>query len=164
MEVLLNSNIYVNSAEIADARRKVIFRLALILAGLACYLTNDHLAAGAFPGWLSEILAYGHSRYVVCPLCGGVRAFVWCCGLDFRMAFHANILGSLVAIWMFLTLPVYVCQMFGHLGGIYGAMCRMEGRKTYSFIFLMAICFLTQIVLHYCFGYTWIPLQQFLEQ
>ena len=139
--------------------RRILFRLGIFTAGLFCFFFNDHLASGALPLWLNKIPFWGHNGFV-CPLCGGIRSFVWCCGLDFYMALHANILGIIVYFWLLLTLPVYIYLFFHNSTGLQEFMCRLEKQKSTILIILMAVCFMVHLLLHHYFHFEWLPLTQ----
>ncbi|MDO4583228.1 MAG: DUF2752 domain-containing protein [Planctomycetia bacterium] len=90
---------------------EMVTALLLIMGGMVTGICHPSVEAGVLPGWISELPFIGHHGFV-CPLCGGCRAFVFCCQGDFKEALHFSFLGTWVFACLVGTLPLKVYYFF----------------------------------------------------
>ena len=134
----------------------IVFLIALLLSYFSIDVSN-----GVLPDFIEKTGIVGHKGFV-CPLCGGTRAFVMTSTLKLNKALHYSMLGTLVSLWLLLTLPVRIFYRN------FPENCRW--RKSYLFvkymekadhlIIGMALFLWVQLIFHYALGFYWIPLLQ----
>lgn len=135
--------------------------LCLLGAAVLVWLRVD-VSQGVLPHawtWL------GH-RGFVCPLCGGMRAFVRVVGMELGQALHDSLLGTSVSVWLLLTLPVrlaFVCCPDRLYCARLGQWLKRLERPP-RLLLLMALSLWLQLYLHYVHGFAWTPLQQLMAQ
>ncbi|MBR6057382.1 MAG: DUF2752 domain-containing protein [Victivallales bacterium] len=150
-------------AKDSSGRETLVICICFACAVLLHFLRID-ITHGILPKSISDLRFIGHHGFV-CPLCGGTRAFAFLSVGSLPQALHCSLLGTCVAIWLLVTLPVrFIHWLF--------PICRWS-LKSYLLIkkiehpdlliIAMAFFLCVQLWLHYHFGFVWIPLVDLLN-
>lgn len=148
--------------EVCAARLETAGLVLCLLGAAALVWLRVDVSQGVLPSFWSWL---GH-RGFVCPLCGGMRAFVRVVALNWGQALHDSLLGTFVAVWLLLTLPfrlAFVCCPGQPRCARLGQRLRRLERPP-RLLLLMALSLWLQLYLHCVHGFAWTPLQQLMAQ
>ena len=143
------------------SRQEAIATILCLCGALFLAFLRIDISTGVFPSWITA----GHTRWFVCPFCGGTRAFCYVVRMQFWNALHCSLIGTWVSIWILATLPIRIwfwtkCYSRKALVS-YWWLKKLEGGN--NFLFLTAVLVVVQMVLHYYYGFDWLPLRQFMQ-
>ena len=143
------------------SRQEVVATILCLCGALFLALLRNDISFGVFPGWIKA----GHTKWFVCPFCGGTRAFCYMVRLQFWNAMHCSIIGTWVSIWILATLPIrawFLADSHSRKAMLaYWWLKKIEGGN--NFLFLTAVFMVIQMLLHYYWGFDWLPLRQFMQ-
>lgn len=148
--------------DVRAARFETAGLVLCLLGAVALVWLRVDVSRGVLPHswtWL------GHAGFV-CPLCGGMRAFVRVVGMELGQALHDSLLGTSVSVWLLLTLPLrlaFVCCPDRPYCARLGQWLKRLERPP-RLLLLMALSLWLQLYLHYVHGFAWTPLQQLMSQ
>ena len=133
----------------------VLQTLAVFVFGISVSTLKTDLSAGVFPDWANQAFRWVHPR-VVCPFCGGTRAFVLCCRGEFVQALHFSLLGTLAYLWLlgtFFWRVYFLVADKARFQRIDQVVRTMEGPD--GFLMTTAVVFWLQLTLHYAHLWNW---------
>ena len=143
------------------SRQEVVATILCLCGALFLAVLRIDISTGVFPDWIKA----GHTRWFVCPFCGGTRAFCYMVRLQFWNAMHCSIIGTWVSTWILASLPIrawFWAASYSRKALVsYWWLKKLEGGD--NFLFLTAILVVVQVVLHYQYGFYWLPLRQFMQ-
>lgn len=143
--------------------RECLLSVCFVFFGCWLGFFKNDISNGVMPSWFDAIPVLGH-RFCICPFCGGMRAFVYVCRLEWLRALHYSILGTVIGIWIIASFPFRLCafmELAVRGNAIWGMrFSRLECSTVFLALSIIAVCL--QLMLHYFAGFCWFPLANFL--